>query len=107
MNQREIAISSINGLRHIIAQKLILALNQHWNDAAYGKISLNQETVMSLVKTIKNCAQLILQTCQAQNHLPWNLVHGKKRFSNVHEDCPLVKIKRYEDKENMEGSLTE
>ena len=41
MSQREIAISAINGLRIIIAQKLIVALNDHWNVAAFGSMSLN------------------------------------------------------------------
>ena len=40
MNQREIAFPFINGLRTIIAQKLIVALNDHWNRAAFGNMSL-------------------------------------------------------------------
>ena len=92
MNQREIAIASINGLRHIIAQKVILALNKHWNEAAFGKISLNQEMILQLVKVIKVCSQKILQICQNQTH-PWILVKGKKKYY-TDEDYPPAKMRR-------------
>ena len=102
MNQREITISSINGLRHIIAQKAMLALNKHWNEAAFGKISLNQEMVIQLVKVIKDCDQKILQICQAQTN-PWTLVKGKKRY-HTGEDYSLTKMRRSQE-EIIDGDL--
>ena len=53
MNQTEIAISAINGLRIIIAQKPIVALNDHWNVAAFGNTSLNYRMILQLVKLLK------------------------------------------------------
>ena len=93
MNQREITISSINGLRHVIVQKLILALNHHWNDAAFGKVSLNQEVTIQLIKIIKDYAQRMLLICQTQAN-PWTLVKGKKRFHDG-EDYSPAKIGRH------------
>ena len=93
MNQREIAISAINGLRIIIAQKLSVALNDHWNVAAFGNTSLNYRMILQLVKVIEDCSCKIQSICQSQNP-PWIKVQGQKRILG-NEDCPtkLKKIK--------------
>ena len=94
MNQREIAISVINGLRTIIAQKLIVALNDHWNVAAFGSMSLNHRTILQLVKVIKDCSHKIQSICQSQN-IPWTKVQGKKRVHG-NEDHPTAKLRKFE-----------
>ena len=84
MNGREITISSINGLRNIMTQKLISVLNNHWNDAAFGRSELNWNMVLSITKTIKECSQRILRICKTQsNYIPWTEVRGKKHFHNA------------------------
>ena len=94
MNQRENAISSINGLRTIIAQKIIVALNEHWNVAAFGNMSLNYRMILLLVENVKNCSHRILNICQNQKgYVPWTQVEGKKRFHRS-EDCLPIKLKR-------------
>ena len=98
MNQREIAISSINGLRTIIAQKLIVALNDHWNRAAFGHMSLNYRMILQLVKVIKDCSHRIQGVCQAQNsHMPWTLVaQSKKRFGRNEDHSAPAKLRKIE-----------
>ena len=94
MNRREITISSINGLRNIMTQKLISTLNNHWNDAAFGRSELNWNMVLSITKTIKECGQRILRICKAQpNYIPWNEVRGKKRLHNA-ETCMSTKLRK-------------
>ena len=94
MNQREITISVINGLRIIIAQKLIVALNDHWNVAAFGSMSLNHKMILQLVKLIKDCSHKIQSICQSQN-IPWTKVQGKKRVHG-NEDHPSTKLRKLE-----------
>ena len=86
MNHREITLATINGLRIVMAQQIIAALNNHWNVAAFGKLSLNHKRVLQLLKIIKDCRQRIQSICQSQsNYVPWTHVRNKKR-SHEHEE---------------------
>ena len=96
MSQREITISSVNGLRTIIAQKLIAALNDHWNVAAFGGMSLNYKMVLHLVKVIKDCGHKIQSICQTQNdYVAWTRVKRKNSFCGD-EDPPSAKLRKVE-----------
>ena len=94
MSQREITISSVNGLRIIIAQKLIATLNDHWNVAAFGRMSLNYKMVLHLVKVIKDCGHKIQSICQTQNdYVAWTKVKRKNHFCED-EDHPSAKLRK-------------
>ena len=96
MSQREISISSVNGLRTIIAQKLIAALNDHWNVAALGRMSLNYKMVLHLVKVIKDCGLKIQSICQTHsNYMAWTKVKRKNRFCGD-EDHLSAKLRKIE-----------
>ena len=98
MNQREITLATINGLRTVMAQQIIAALNNHWNVAAFGKISLNHKRILQLLKIIKDCGQRIQSICQSQsNYVPWSHVRNKKR-SREREGCqPPIKLQKMEE----------
>ena len=99
MNRREITISSINGLRNIMAQNLITVLNNHWNDAAFGRSELNMNMVLSITKTIKECGQRILSICKTQsNYIPWTEVRTKKRSHNDEDHTSTKSRKIGEEK---------
>ena len=98
MNQREIALASINGLRTVMAQQIIAALNNHWNVAAFGKISLNHKRILQLLKIIKDCGQRIQSICQSKsNYVPWSHERNKKR-SREHGECQLpIELQKIEE----------
>ena len=78
-----------------MTQKLISTLNNHWNDAAFGRSELNWNMVLSITKTIKECGHRMLCICKAQsNYTPWTEVRGKKHFHNdeAHTSTELKKI---------------
>ena len=96
MSQHEISISSVNGLRAIIAQKLIVALNDHWNVAAFGRMSLNYKMVLNLVRVIKDCGHKIQSICQTHNnYMAWVKVKRKNHFCGD-EDHPYAKLRKIE-----------
>ena len=76
MNQWEITIASINGLRNLIVQYRIVAMNNHWNTAAFGNEPLNCKMICQVFRAVKDCSPRIHNICQTQ--APWTPVKSKK-----------------------------
>ena len=94
MKQRETAISTINGLRYLMALKLISPLNEAWNAAAFNGRLLDWEMVFHRVSAIKDCGHKILGICRANE--PWTKVNSKKRPHSC-RDFPPSKVCKTED----------
>ena len=103
MNQREITISTINGLRHSMVLKLIGPLNKDWNDAAFNIKPMDWEKVSHHIKAIKDCSQKILVLCQVDG--PWTRVKCNKKRFYPGKDFPPTKVRKIE--ECLEKVLTE
>ena len=98
MNQREITLATINGLRIVMAQQIIAALNNHWNVAAFGKLSLNHKRVLQLLKIIKDCGQRIKSICQSQSsYVPWTYVRNKRQSHEHEEGQHSIKLPKIEE----------
>ena len=82
-----------------MAQNLITVLNNHWNDAAFGRSELNMKMVLSITKTIKECGQRILSICKTQsNYIPGTEVRTKKRSHNDEDHTSTKSRKIGEEK---------
>ena len=94
MNQREVAIASINGLRNLIVQYLTVAMNNHWNTAVFGNVPLNCKMIHQLVRAVKDCSQKIYNICQTQ--APWTPVKSRKRLRGHKHPYSPTKMTKFE-----------